>query len=99
MARPEMEGEWIEGWPDRKKARIMPSKDDQGRTIFARAPVLELGGLTTPTDASYIIAQLNMADPIHPDDYDFQVTGLVEKPLVFNDVRPLDVQSPGARKY
>ena len=84
MARPEMEGEWIEGWPDRKKARIMPSKDDQGRTIFARAPVLELGGLTTPTDASYIIAQLNMADPIHPDDYDFQVTGLVEKPLVFN---------------
>ena len=78
-----MEGEWIERLADRKKARIMLVKMTRGGQS-ARAPVLELGGLTTPTDASYIIAQLNMADPIHPDDYDFQVTGLVEKPLVFN---------------
>ena len=91
MARPEVEGEWIDGWPDRKKARIMPSKDDKGRTIFARAPILELEGLTTPTDASYIIAQLNMCDPIHPDDYEFEVTGLVEKPLTLTleDIRKL----------
>lgn len=84
MARPELEGEWIEGWPDRKKARIMPSKDDKGRTIYARAPLLELEGLTTPTDAFYIIAQLNMCDPIHPDDYEFKISGLVERPMTLN---------------
>lgn len=91
MARPEVEGEWIEGWPDRKKARIMPSKDDQGRTIYARAPIMELEGLTTPTDAFYIIAQLNMCDPIHPDDYEFSISGMVDKPLTLTleDVRKL----------
>jgi DMSO/TMAO reductase YedYZ molybdopterin-dependent catalytic subunit len=91
MARPELEGEWIEGWPDRKKARIMPSKDDKGRTIYARAPLLELEGLTTPTDAFYIIAQLNMCDPIHPDDYEFTISGLVDRPitLTLDEVRKL----------
>lgn len=82
MARPELEGEWIQGWPDRKRARLMPSKDAQGRTIYARTPLLELEGLITPTDAYYVVAQLNMlSDPIYPDDYSFSVTGLVERPL------------------
>ena len=30
----ELEGEWVMGWPDRKRARVMPSKDAEGRTIF-----------------------------------------------------------------
>ncbi len=81
MAREELEGEWIQGWPDRKRARLMPSKDADGRTIYARTPLLELEGLITPTDAYYIIAQLNMPEPIHPDDYVFSVTGMVERPL------------------
>ncbi len=74
MGRPELEGEWIQGWPDRARARLMPSKDAQGRTIYARTPLLELEGLITPTDAFYIVAQLNMCEPIHPDDYSFAVT-------------------------
>ena len=81
MARDELEGEWIQGWPDRKRARLMPSKDAEGRTIYARTPLLELEGLITPTDAYYIIAQLNMPEPIHPDDYTFSLTGLVDRPL------------------
>jgi DMSO/TMAO reductase YedYZ molybdopterin-dependent catalytic subunit len=81
MARPELEGEWIQGWPDRKRARLMPSKDAEGRTIYARTPLLELEGLITPTDAYYVVAQLNMADPIHPDDYFFSIKGLVDRPL------------------
>ena len=48
----ELEGEWVMGWPDRKRARVMPSKDSEGRTIFARSPVLDLEGVLTPTDAS-----------------------------------------------
>ena len=81
MARPELEGEWIQGWPDRARARLMPSKDAEGRTIYARTPLTELEGLITPTDAYYIIAQLNMPDPIHPDDYEFKITGLVDREI------------------
>jgi DMSO/TMAO reductase YedYZ molybdopterin-dependent catalytic subunit len=81
MGRPELEGEWIQGWPDRARARLMPSKDAGGRTIYARTPLLELEGLITPTDAFYIVAQLNMCDPIHPDDYTLSVGGLVERPM------------------
>jgi sulfite oxidase len=93
--RPELEGEWIQGWPDRKRARLMPSKDAEGRTIYARTPLLELEGLITPTDAYYIVAQLNMAEPIHPDDYVFSVKGLVDRPLELrlDDLRKLPTRT------
>ena len=91
MGRPELEGEWIQGWPDRARARLMPSKDAEGRTIYARTPLLDLEGLITPTDAFYIVAQLNMCDPIHPDDYVLSVKGLVERPmeLKLSDIQQL----------
>ncbi len=91
MARPEVEGEWVQGWPDRARARLMPSKDAEGKTIYARTPLLDLEGLITPTDAFYIVCQLNAADPIHPDDYTFSVKGMVEKPmeLKLGDVQEL----------
>ena len=79
----EMEGEWVMGWPDRKRARIMPSKDAEGRTIYARSPVLDLEGLLTPTDAYYILAQLNMPDPVHPDDFSFSIGGMVDNPTEY----------------
>lgn len=95
MGRPELEGEWIQGWPDRARARLMPSKDAQGRTIYARTPLLELEGLITPTDAYYIVAQLNMCDPIHPDDYTFSIGGLVERPmeLALKDLQKLPTRT------
>src|SRR6266851_9401663 len=95
MGRPELEGEWIQGWPDRARARLMPSKDAQGRTIYARTPLLELEGLITPTDAYYIVAQLNMCDPIHPDDYTFSIGGLVERPmeLTLKDIQKLPTRT------
>ena len=80
MAQREIEGDWVFGWPDRKRAEIMPSKDADGRVIFARSPVLDLEGLLTPVDAYYVIAQLQMPDPIHPDDYTFSIGGEVENP-------------------
>ena len=92
--RPEVDGEWVQGWPDRKRARLMPSKDAEGRTIFGRTPMHELEGLITPTDAFYIVAQLNMAEPIHPDDYVFAITGLVERPL---ELRVADLQKMPSR--
>lgn len=91
MTRREIEGDWVFGWPDRKRAGIMPSKDAEGRVIFARSPVLDLEGLITPVDAYYVIAQLNMPDPIHPDDYRFSVGGEVANPAeyVLEDLRRL----------
>jgi DMSO/TMAO reductase YedYZ molybdopterin-dependent catalytic subunit len=81
MARPEIEGDWIQGWPDRARARLMPSKDAEGRTIYARTPLLQLEGVITPTDAFYIVAQLNMCEPIFPDDYELNIKGMVDKPM------------------
>ena len=87
----EMEGEWVMGWPDRKRARIMPSKDAEGRTIYARSPVLDLEGVLTPTDAYYIVAQLDMPDPVHPDDFSFSIGGMVDSPTEYTleDIRKL----------
>ena len=95
MARPEVEGEWVQGWPDRARARLMPSKDAEGKTIYARTPLLDLEGLITPTDAFYVVCQLNAAEPIHPDDYRLTVQGLVERPveLTLSDVQELPTRT------
>ena len=95
MARPEVEGEWVQGWPDRARARLMPSKDAEGKTIYARTPLLDLEGLITPTDAFYIVCQLNAAEPIYPDDYRLTVQGLVDKPmeLTLGDVQQLPTRT------
>ena len=91
MAQREIEGDWVFGWPDRKRAEIMPSKDAEGRVIFARSPVLDLEGLLTPVEAYYVIAQLQMPDPVHPDDYTFSITGEIENSVeyVLEDLRKL----------
>ena len=83
MAEDELEGDWVHGWPDRKRAELMPSRDAEGRVILARSPVLDLEGLITPTDVSYIVAQLQMPEPVHPDDYSFSLFGEVEKPIEY----------------
>lgn len=89
MADRDTEGEWIKGWPDRKRATLVEGKDQQGRTILARSPAWELEGMITPTDLSYIVAQLDMPEPIHPDDWSLEIAGEVEQPiqLSFQDLR------------
>ena len=91
MPRREIEGDWVMGWPDRKRYRLAPSKDQEGRTIHARTPFLELEGLITPTDAYYIVAQLQMPEPVHPEDYTFEIFGEVENPMTYTleDLRKL----------
>lgn len=80
MPRNEIEGDWVMGWPDRKRYRAATSTDQEDRVVHARAPLLTQEGLITPTDSSYIIAQLEMPEPVHPDDYDFEILGLVDRP-------------------
>ena len=49
--------------------------------ILGKTPVLEFGGVLTPTDSFYIVTQLETPDPVHPDDWSLSVTGEVEHPL------------------
>src|SRR5688572_14643102 len=81
MARPEIEGDWVMGWPDRKRPTLIAGKDSQGRVINGRAPITELEGLITPTDAYYVVNQLEVPDPLHPDDWILTIGGEVEKPI------------------
>ncbi|RPI42517.1 MAG: hypothetical protein EHM59_17655 [Betaproteobacteria bacterium] len=91
MPKREIEGDWVMGWPDRKRASLMAGKDSEGRTINGRSPVLELEGLITPTDAYYIVNQLEVPEPIHPDDWRLAISGAIERPieLGLEDLRKL----------
>jgi DMSO/TMAO reductase YedYZ molybdopterin-dependent catalytic subunit len=91
MPRKEIEGDFVMGWADRKRATLVAGKDPEGRVINGRAPILELEGLVTPTDAFYVVNQLEVPDPIHPDDWQLAIGGLVERPvtLSFADLRKL----------
>ena len=84
MARREIEGAWVKGWPDRKRPALVEGKDAQGRVILGKTPVMELEGLITPTDLTYIVAQLEMPDPVSPDEWSLSVEGQVERPLTIN---------------
>jgi DMSO/TMAO reductase YedYZ molybdopterin-dependent catalytic subunit len=91
MPGKEIEGDWVMGWPDRKRPTLMHSTDAEGRVIYGRTPVLDLEGLITPTDVFFIVAQLQMPEPVHPDDYIFSVGGLVDRPAEYtlDDLRGL----------
>lgn len=87
----EIEGEWLMGWPDRRRATPLQRKDEQGRVGYQRSPWAELPGLITPTDLRYIVAQLQMPDPVHPNDWSLSIEGAVERPLTLtlDDVQAL----------
>jgi sulfite oxidase len=81
----------VMGWPDRKRVALIAGKDAEGRVINGRSPVLDLEGLITPTDAYYIVNQLEVPEPVHPDDWRLAIGGAVEHPLelCLDDLRKL----------
>ena len=81
MPKREIEGDWLLGWPDRKRPAIIPGKDAEGRVINGRSPVTELGGLMTPTDAYFIVSHLETPEPVYPGDWKLAVKGDVERPF------------------
>jgi DMSO/TMAO reductase YedYZ molybdopterin-dependent catalytic subunit len=91
MPRREIEGDWILGWPDRKRPHLMEGKDGKGRVIFGRSPLRDLEGLITPVDSYYIVAQLQMPEPVHPDDWTLTIGGEVDRPfeVTFEELRKL----------
>jgi DMSO/TMAO reductase YedYZ molybdopterin-dependent catalytic subunit len=81
VPKKEIEGDWVMGWPDRKRPGLLAGKDAEGRVINGRAPVLDLEGLITPTDVYYIVNQLEVPEPVHPDDWRLVIDGAVGRPL------------------
>jgi DMSO/TMAO reductase YedYZ molybdopterin-dependent catalytic subunit len=81
MASSDVEGEWILGWPERRRPVPLQRKDAEGRVIYQRSPWAELEGLITPTDLRYIVAQLQMPDPVDPYAWSIRVHGAVDSPL------------------
>ncbi|MEE8369910.1 MAG: molybdopterin-dependent oxidoreductase [Dehalococcoidia bacterium] len=77
----EVEGEWIMGWAGRKRPSPRQIKDAEGRLVFQLAPVADLQGPITPTDLRYVVNQLEIPDPVHPDDWSLAIGGEVEQPL------------------
>jgi DMSO/TMAO reductase YedYZ molybdopterin-dependent catalytic subunit len=59
--------------------------------VGSRTPFLDLEGLITPTDAAFVNAQVQMPEPVHPEEYSFSIFGEVENPLqcTLQDVRKL----------
>jgi len=90
MAKREIEGDWVYGWADRKRATVIAGKDAEGRIINGRAPLVDLEGLLTPTDAYYIVNQLEVPDPVHPDDWRLEIRGAERNViLTLEDLRRL----------
>lgn len=81
MPKREIEGDWLLGWPDRKRPAIIPGKDGEGRVINGRSPVTELGGLMTPTEAYFIVSHLETPEPVYPGDWKLAIKGEVERPF------------------
>ena len=84
MSKREIEGDWVMGWPDRKRPELAAGNDAEGRIISGRTPILDQEGLITPTNNYYIVTQLDIPDPIHPDDWSMSVSGEVERPMTLN---------------
>lgn len=95
MPKREIEGDWVLGWPDRKRPEIIAGKDADGRVISGRTQILDQEGLITPTNNYYIVTQLDMPEPVHPDDWSLTITGEVERPLTLTleDLRKLPGRS------
>ena len=82
--RPEIEGDFVMGWADRKRPTPRVLRDDQGRVQSVRTPVADLEGLITPTDLRYVVVQLDAPEPVHPDDWTLSIAGGVERPIELN---------------
>ena len=95
MEEDDYEGEFILGWPGKKRLARMEQTDAEGRVIYAQSPILEQDGLITPVDASYIVAQIGMPEPVHPLDWEFEVCGEVERPTTFSleDLRKMPART------
>ncbi len=83
MEDDDLEGQWVLGWPSKKRLNRMVSTDAEGRVVYAQSPILDQEGLITPVDAFYVLAQIGMPEPVHPHDWSFKISGEVGRPMTY----------------
>jgi DMSO/TMAO reductase YedYZ molybdopterin-dependent catalytic subunit len=75
-------GNW-HGWPT-KELTPVTLKDDAGRTVRIRTPVMDLEGPLTPTPLHYTVQHFAVPPVIATADWRLQISGEVKTPLTLN---------------
>ena len=75
-------GSW-HGWPT-KDVNPVTLKDDEGRTVRIRTPVMDLEGLITPTDLHYTVQHFAVPPVVETDRWKLKIVGEVKSPLTLD---------------
>ena len=75
-------GNWL-GWPT-KDITPVTVKDDKGRTVRIRTPVMDLEGLITPTDLHYTVQHFAVPPVVESSAWELKIFGEVKNPLTLN---------------
>jgi DMSO/TMAO reductase YedYZ molybdopterin-dependent catalytic subunit len=87
-------GNW-HGWPT-KDINPVTLKDNEGRTVRIRTPVMDLEGLITPTNLHYTVQHFAVPPVVETKDWEVKIVGEVKTPLTLNfDQLP---DQPGTRR-
>ena len=87
-------GEW-NGWPTRNVPEPRVMRDEHGRVIRVRAPIMELDGLTTPTHLFYVVQHFQVPELVEPGAWRVTIAGAVHTPveLTYGDLRRLPART------
>ena len=75
-------GNWL-GWPT-KDITPVTVKDNKGRTVRIRTPVMDLEGLITPTDLHYTVQHFAVPPVVESSAWELKIFGEVKNPLTLN---------------
>src|ERR1700751_930975 len=78
-------GNW-HGWPT-KDINPVTLKDNEGRTVRIRTPVMDLEGLITPTDLHYTVQHFAVPPVVESSAWELRIFGEVKNPLTLNFVQ------------
>ena len=75
-------GNW-HGWPT-KDITPVTLKDDEGRTVRIRTPVMDLEGLITPTDLHYTVQHFAIPPVVEISAWELKIFGEVKNSVTLN---------------
>src|SRR6201982_1098089 len=86
-------GNW-HGWPT-KDITPVTLKDDEGRTVRIRTPVMDLEGLITPTDLHYTVQHFAIPPVVESSAWELKIFGEVKNSLTlsFDQLRRFPARS------
>ena len=86
-------GNW-HGWPTKDLVPVT-LRDNEGRTVRIRTPVMDLEGLITPTDLHYTVQHFAVPPVVETKDWELRVFGEVKNSLTlsFDQLRRFPARS------